>query len=294
MGKSKRLRAMNSPEYFEAFPVHQSPVRQKAPELVPLTTKQKYYFQLLDTVPIILATGWPGTSKTYVPARRAAHFYKNNKRDHKIVMVRPAVSASESLGFFKGTKEEKMMEWITPILDALKEELTDGEIQQMIKDDSLQMVPLECIKGRSFKNSYIIIDEAEDINPHEAKHLTTRVGDNCTCVICGDISQSDLKFESGLAKLVRMRNNSQRLADSMGHVDFNDYRYYKDGGDIVRSRECAVMVQEFAAEDEREGIEAKRLTNPGSLFPSIEEPRVQPAPYIAPRPSKLKAFFSRT
>ena len=236
MPKNKRVRES---DYEDATP------HKKASPLVALTGKQEYYMDLIEQYPLVLATGWAGTAKTYIPARMACEFYLQDKQNHKIVICRPAQSTSNSLGFFKGDKEEKMLQWIQPVYQTLLEGLSAGQIKYLIRHDQLVMQPLETIKGSSYSDAFIIIDEAEDLTETEAMHIATRVGENSTCVVCGDVCQSDLGERNGLAKLCELRETNSNFGNICSHVDFDDPRYYKDGGDVVRSRLCSTAVRAF-------------------------------------------------
>ena len=207
------------------------------------TQKQSEYKHSIYTNPYTIATGRAGTGKTYVPCRLAARMYKSGQIN-QIVLCRPATSASVSIGLFKGTKEEKMMEWIRPMLGALLEDFPMRQIEYMLKVEQLTFVPLETIKGHSFKDNFVIIDEAEDITVKELKAIMTRRGENCTMVLCGDTSQIDIKQHSGLAKAVEMKGKYEQFDRLVGHIDFDEKE------DIVRSKEVAEIILDF----EEEGI----------------------------------------
>lgn len=199
------------------------------PTLKPRTEVQAQFINYINTAPVTIATGHAGTGKTYIPTRIASLWLKQKAID-KIILVRPAASASNSLGFFKGTKEEKMREWIQPILGTLKEEFSPGQLDYLMSEEieAIQFCPLETAKGNSWKNAFIIVDEAEDCNLKEIKTLLTRLGENSTMAICGDINQVDIA-KSGVGEFLEVRDRSPLLQDAVKHVDFCDY------DDIVRS-----------------------------------------------------------
>lgn len=214
--------------------------------LTPRNQVQAEYIRAVEHSPYIIATGHPGTGKTYIPTRIAAKWLRSGEID-KIVMVRPAASASNSLGFFKGTKEDKMAQWLQPILSTLKEEFPRGELDYMMKDEigKIECVPLETAKGHSWANAFIIVDEAEDCTLKELKTLMTRLGTNSTMCICGDINQVDIE-RSGVGELLDLVANSNRLANSIEHIDFCDYE------DITRSNAVKQLIMGW---DEAEGVE---------------------------------------
>jgi phosphate starvation-inducible PhoH-like protein len=198
-----------------------------ASPLQPLNQGQAEYIRSIESSPYIIATGYAGTSKTYIPTRMAAKWLQQEAIE-KIVIARPAASMSESLGFFKGDHVEKMKMWIAPVLDALREDLKPGYIEYLITIGAIDCVPMETIKGRSMKNAFIIIDEAEDLTLKEVKALLTRLGTNSTMVFAGDISQVDIA-RSGLGEFLALREKNARLKNVVQHIAFDEY------DDIVRS-----------------------------------------------------------
>lgn len=202
----------------------------------PMGPKQQYYQNLLLKKSVILASGHPGTSKTFLPTCMAADQIRLGKID-KLYLVRPPVSNSKSLGFFSGSVVEKTSYWLMPILSTLKERLSPSLVEYYIENEQIIPVPLEVIKGNSFKDCFIICDEAEDLTIEECKKIITRVGDNCTMVLSGDIQQSELKDKSGLRWLINLLKAKPELQQTMGHVDFNEYT------DIVRSAFCKQIVE---------------------------------------------------
>lgn len=210
--------------------------------LVPLNEIQKEYIDLIKRKNIVIATGLPGTSKTYIPTVMACDAYRQNSVD-SIYITRPAVSNSKSLGFFGGDLVEKMSNWLGPVLTTMRERLGQGALEIAIKRRDIQFVPFEVIKGYSFKDCFVICDEAEDVSIDEAKKFITRIGSNCTAVLAGDIGQSELKERSGLRRLVDMIQRNPELEDCTGWVDFNR------PSDIVRSETCKSWTMAFYREE---------------------------------------------
>jgi len=206
-----------------------------------MTRKQREYVEAMEVTPIVIATGYAGTSKTYCATRTAVKMLREG-RVEKIVICRPPSSSSKSLGYSKGDDNEKMESWIMPVLDALKDDFSRTEIEYMVKVGVIEYQPLEKIKGRSFNKAFIVIDEAEDLEFKELQHICTRIGRGSTMVLAGDVLQSDLK-ESGLKRLVTMvKNGGAGLADIIDYVDFSS------SNDIVRSEACKVMTLAFHRE----------------------------------------------
>ncbi len=209
----------------------------KAKPFKALTNKQRDYMRIIRNTPVTVATGYAGTSKTYVAARMAAQMLKEDTIE-KIVLVRPASSKSKSLGFFKGDKEEKMKEWVKPLTDALKDDFSRSYIDYMIKIGRIDFQPMETIKGMSYKHAFILVDEAEDLTFEELEHVLTRVGEGSKMVLSGDIKQTDLK-QSGLEHVVNMVRTIGQLS---GHIDYVDF---SNPEDIVRSEACKQLTLAF-------------------------------------------------
>jgi len=209
--------------------------------LVPLNDKQRQYIHLINEFDLVLATGWAGTSKTYIPTVMACDLYLAGKID-KIVFTRPNISNSTSLGMFKGSAVEKLEMWLMPVMNILRDRLGVGALESAVKNGNIQFVPMEVIKGFSAENCFFIVDEGEDISVAEAKKIVTRQGRNCKMIISGDVSQSELKERSGLKLLFSMIDKYPTL--HVGTVDFNNIN------DIVRSEQCKQWVVAFNKEEQ--------------------------------------------
>ena len=209
--------------------------RKAAPPLRPMNDLQAEYIHLINTKPLVISTGFAGTSKTYIPTVIACDKLHKGEID-KLYLVRPAVSNSKSLGYFSGDVTMKMSFWLMPILTTLYERLGREVVDIYIKHGDISFVPLETIKGMSFgKNTFTICDESEDITVAEAKSIVTRQGGG-TMVLAGDLEQSALKENSGLAWLKKMVEKNPLLEDTTGFVDFNR------PSDIVRSEACKAWI----------------------------------------------------
>ncbi len=208
--------------------------------LVPLNDKQRTYIHLINEFDLVLATGWAGTSKTYIPTVMACDAYLRGDIN-KIVFTRPNISNSKSLGMFKGSVVEKMEMWLMPVMNILRDRLGVGGLETAIKNGNIQFVPMEVIKGFSAEDCYFIVDEGEDLNEEEAKKIVTRQGRNCKMIISGDVSQSELKERSGLKMLFNMIEKYPAI--KAGIIDFNNIN------DIVRSDQCKQWVIAFNKEE---------------------------------------------
>ena len=218
----------------------------KSKPLVAMNKKQQQYIDLLSEKPIVIATGYAGTSKTYIPTVMAADLYKLNQIQ-KIIITRPAVSTSKSMGFFKGTVEEKMAVWLNSVIPIFKERLGSAMFTLALETQDIEFVPLEVIKGMSINNAWVLVEESSDLTKEEVIKLVTRMGKNSKLVLSGDIRQSELKGESGLSwisKFVQRHN----LINNFGFIDFDDIN------DIVRSDAVKQFIVALTR-DERKGIE---------------------------------------
>lgn len=171
--------------------------------VIPKTPNQGLYVDAIVDSSQIIVLGPAGTGKTYIAATFASSLYQQKLID-KIIITRPNVSAGKSLGYFPGTLEEKMMPWVMPVLEVLHWHLGKGVVETGIKNGNIEIAPFETMRGRSFRDAFVILDEAQNVTPHEMKMFLTRVGDNCKVILNGDIQQSDLSEQSGLTKAIHM------------------------------------------------------------------------------------------
>lgn len=211
--------------------------RREVPPLRPQTDNQADYIAALMTSPQTVVLGPAGTGKTYVASTVAADLYSFGKVN-KIVLTRPNVSQSKSLGFFPGTLEDKIGPWVVPFTDVIRKRLGSGQYELALKHKAIEIVPFEVMRGRSFDNAFIILDEAQNTTPEEMKMFLSRIGKNCTVVVNGDVQQRDIKVTSGLETTIRLIK-TQGLPVPI--VEFTI-------SDIVRSNECAMWIKAFTYE----------------------------------------------
>lgn len=171
--------------------------------LTPYNENQGLYIDALRTSEQVIVCGSSGTGKTYIAATFAANMYAANKVD-KIILTRPNVAVGKDLGFFPGSLEEKFAPWAAPVLDVLNEQLGKGVVETAIKNGNIELAPLSVMRGRSFKNAFVILDEAQNTSVAEIKMFLTRIGQGCKVVINGDIKQSDIASQSGLSKIIHL------------------------------------------------------------------------------------------
>ena len=207
------------------------------PTLTPKTERQKLYLNALKTSSQTIVLGPAGTGKTYIAASYAAQMYLEKNID-KIVITRPHVSVGKDLGFLPGSVLEKTTPWAMPTLDVLEHWMGPGMLETGIKNNNIEIAPLALMRGRSFENSFIIVDEAQNITTHEIKMLLTRVAEGSRIVLNGDVQQSDLKSANGLAKIVEL---SRKYDVTVPVIEFTI-------DDVVRSDICKRWIQIFMNE----------------------------------------------
>lgn len=179
-------------------------------KLIPKSLNQeKYIISLLDcSQDIVIAYGPAGSGKTYLAMQAAIKCLRQGTCE-RIVLTRPAVGVeNEEHGFLPGTLEEKMAPWTRPLLDVMREYYTPFEIEKMLANQTIEISPLAFMRGRTFKNSWIIGDEMQNATPGQMKMLLTRIGEGSKIVITGDIEQTDKrKHENGLIDLCNRLQN---------------------------------------------------------------------------------------
>lgn len=202
-----------------------------------LNKTQGEYIKALDSSDQVIVFGPAGTGKTYVVSSYAANEY-NMKRMNKIVITRPHVPVGKDIGFLPGTLEEKSAPWALPVLDVLEKQLGKGVVESALKSGNIEVAPLALMRGRSFDDTFVICDEAQNITLAELKMLVTRIGKGSKLVLNGDIQQSDLKEGDGLTKIVHL---AKKHMLPIPIVEFT----LKD---IVRSDICRLWIETFTKE----------------------------------------------
>jgi phosphate starvation-inducible PhoH-like protein len=179
-------------EYFE----EEMELEEVHPVVIPKSDNQRDYNRVLYSInkPMVFAVGPAGTGKTMLACCAAIQGY-NDRTYKRIVLTRPVVSVEEDIGFLPGTMEEKMDPWTRPIMDIFAEYYTQNDIQYMIKEKIIEICPLAYMRGRTFKDAFIIADEMQNSTPNQMKMLLTRVGQGTKMVVTGDLKQHDRKYE---------------------------------------------------------------------------------------------------
>lgn len=176
--------------------------------LLPRNLNQEdYILKLQDTnKDIVFGIGPAGTGKTLLAVQVAVKLFKQGEID-KIIVTRPAVSVDEELGFLPGTLEQKMAPWTRPIFDVLRDYFNAREIEGMITEGIIEIAPLAYMRGRTFKNSFILADEMQNATPNQMKMLLTRLGENSKMAVTGDLNQADKISDNGLINFINLLKN---------------------------------------------------------------------------------------
>ena len=187
----------------------------KRVELIPRNTAQEEYVEALLDKRMVFAVGPAGTGKTLLAVLRAIQALRSQEIN-KIILTRPAVSVDEKHGFLPGTLNEKMEPWTRPIFDVFEEYYGVLETARMLDEGIIEIAPLGFMRGRTFKNAYIIADEMQNATPDQMKMLLTRIGENSCMVLTGDLRQHDRGFDKNglkdfLERLAANRKSSMQV-----------------------------------------------------------------------------------
>ncbi len=204
------------------------------PPIRALNAAQADYLDALYASPQVIDLGPAGTGKTWIAATYAADQYRAGNIS-RIILTRPNVPCGRSLGFFPGSLEDKFAPWAAPVIEAMRERMGAAAFDIALKKGDIEMAPFEVMRGRSWKDAFVLLDEAQNATPAEIKMFLTRIGEDCQVVVNGDISQCDLSEASGL-KVVLDLVAKRRLPVPV--VEFTL-------ADIVRSDICAMWVRAF-------------------------------------------------
>tara|TARA_Y100000590_G_scaffold467153_1_gene645034 strand:- start:2702 stop:3721 length:1020 start_codon:yes stop_codon:yes gene_type:complete len=189
--------------------------------VIPRSKRQKEYVKALKTNQVIMSLGPAGTGKTYLAVAVALTMLLEKKVE-RIILSRPAVEAGERLGFLPGDMKDKIDPYLRPLYDSLHDLLDYEKIQRKIENGEIEIAPLAFMRGRTLKNSFAILDEAQNATQTQIKMFLTRIGENSKLVVNGDPSQIDLpnKKQSGLVESQFILRNIKEI--SVINFDHND------------------------------------------------------------------------
>ncbi len=211
--------------------------------LVAKNDNQRDYIDCLDEKESVLAIGPAGVGKTYIAGRKAAQRMVKGEIE-KIIVSRVTVSKREhALGFLPGNIDAKMKPWMTPIIEGIRAEVSGSTLDKWKAEGKFEIVPFEYMRGRSFDNCVIILDEAQNATVDDLKLFLTRTGEDSQVIVCGDPDQVDIP-NSGLNMIVDLADQFQ----IMDIIEFTE-------DDVVRSKFAKAWVQAFSALKREKAVE---------------------------------------
>ena len=205
----------------------------------PRSPNQERLVSTAQSNDVVFAIGPAGTGKTYVAVAMAVAAL-NNHRVKKIVLSRPAVEAGEQLGFLPGDFYEKVDPYLQPLYDALGDMLPREKMAEYLEQDRVEVVPLAYMRGRTLKDSFVILDEAQNVTTSQMKMFLTRLGPQSQAIITGDVTQTDLQHrsESGLVQV-------QHILKDIEGINF----IYLEREDVVRHRLVREIIAAYEEHD---------------------------------------------
>ncbi len=202
-------------------------------EVHPLNWIQGEYQDAIRHNDIIFGVGSAGTGKTFIAASYAAGELFH-RRINKVYLTRPNVETGRGLGFLPGTLEEKYAPYLMPFDNIFSKALGKGFYEYCLKNKDIEPTPLGFLRGTTFENCIVLVDEAQNCTKEEMKMLLSRIGKNCKMIFSGDQDQSDIGDDSGLMDAV----NRLRGIEGIETVHFRDE-------DIVRSKMCKAIIMAY-------------------------------------------------
>ncbi|MBD1158840.1 PhoH family protein [Pelagibacterales bacterium SAG-MED19] len=207
--------------------------------IIPRSEKQKSYVRALRQSDIIISAGPAGTGKTFLAVAVGLTMLLEKKIE-RIILSRPAVEAGERLGFLPGDMKEKVDPYLRPLYDSLYDLFDFEKIQRMIEIGDIEIAPLAFMRGRTLKNSFAILDEAQNATDTQIKMFLTRIGENSKIVVNGDPTQIDLPNKN-MSGLVR----SKELLGHLNEIAVVDF----DHSDVVRHPLVSKIVKAYSKND---------------------------------------------
>ena len=203
--------------------------------IIPKSIGQNKYFEALNNFELVFGLGPAGTGKSYLAVAKAINMLKKGLVE-KIILTRPAVEAGERLGFLPGDMKEKIDPYLKPIYDALYEMMPIDRVEKKIQSGEIEIAPLAFMRGRTFTNAFVIVDEAQNTSPVQMKMVLTRIGEGSRMVINGDLSQVDLPKGqiSGLKQ-------SQKILSNIEEIKI----IYLDSDDVIRHPIVAKIIRAY-------------------------------------------------
>ncbi len=213
----------------------------------PKSLGQAQYLEAISRFDLVFAIGPAGTGKTYLAVATAVEALKAREVE-RILLVRPAVEAGESLGFLPGDYQEKIDPYLRPLYDSLRDMMSYDRIRRFLELGVLEVAPLAYMRGRTLSRAYVILDEAQNTTVGQMKMFLTRLGQNSKAVVTGDITQIDLPAseKSGLVQ-------ARTILEGIEGIEF----CYFTEADVVRHRLVREIIKAFEAYMKKSGKRGK-------------------------------------
>ena len=215
-------------------------INTKLKTIYPKTKNQELFLKEMRSKDVVFAVGPAGTGKTYLAVAYAVSLFVEGKIN-RLILSRPAVEAGERLGFLPGDMKEKIDPYLRPLYDALYEMMPGEEIDRKMVNNLIEIAPLAFMRGRTLKNSFAILDEAQNATDTQIKMFLTRIGENSKIVVNGDPTQIDLpnKKMSGLER-------SKKILSHLNEIAVIDF----DHSDVVRHPLVSKIVKAYNNNDQ--------------------------------------------
>ena len=258
MGRKLPLAKQKYPADSKAAQLHEGKTIRLRSVPAPKSESQRFYLESLSEADITIGTGPAGSGKSFLAMSVAVKKLLDGDVS-RVVITRPICEAGESLGFLPGTFEEKISPYLLPLLDALHDLVGPTVAKKLLEEKKIEFAPLAYMRGRTFNNSYVILDEAQNTTIEQMKLFVTRIGQYSQFAINGDVSQSDLRgvVENGLEWIVRkMRGRVQGI---------NVIEFAHE--DVIRSEILKAMLPFLDSPDERVRAAARPMRH--SFAPAL-------------------------
>ncbi len=224
----------------DLFGEKETVIRTKRRQVKPRSPRQAAYIEAMAESDLVFGIGPAGTGKTYLAVCHGVSMMMAGQVD-RLVLSRPAVEAGERLGFLPGDMKEKIDPYLRPIYDALYDTMPADLVTRKLESNEIEIAPLAFMRGRTLKNAFVLLDEAQNTTTVQMKMFLTRLGDNARMVVTGDLSQVDLPpgQKSGLA-------DAMEVLDEVTGIDIVRF----DDTDVVRHPMVAKIVRAYGARDQ--------------------------------------------